>query len=53
MEENLPEGLTVFSFPKEQRHRIRTTNGLERISQEIKSKILTKAPDKDSTNLSQ
>lgn len=36
MEENLPEGLTVFSFPKKHWRRIRTTNGLERISQEIK-----------------
>jgi putative transposase len=36
MEENLPEGLTVFSFPKEHWKRLRTTNGLERVSQEIK-----------------
>jgi transposase-like protein len=36
MEENLPEGLTVFSFPKEHWRRLRTTNGLERASQEIK-----------------
>ena len=36
MEENLPEGLTVFSFPKKHLHRIRTTNGLGRVSQEIK-----------------
>jgi putative transposase len=36
MEENIPEGLTVFSFPKKHRHRLRTTNGLERVSQEIK-----------------
>jgi len=36
MEENLPEGLTVFSFPKMHQNRLRTTNGLERISQEIK-----------------
>jgi putative transposase len=36
MEENLPEGFTVFSFPKEHWRRIRTTNNLERVSQEIK-----------------
>jgi putative transposase len=41
MEENLPEGLTVFAFP--QKHRrlirttiIRTTNGLERLNREIR-----------------
>jgi putative transposase len=36
MEENIPEGLTVFDFPKKCRRRLRTTNGLERVSQEIK-----------------
>ena len=36
MEENIPEGLTVFSFSKKHWRRIRTTNGLERVSQEIK-----------------
>jgi transposase-like protein len=36
METNLPEGLTVFSFPAAHQRRIRTTNGLERISQEIR-----------------
>jgi putative transposase len=36
MEENIPEGLTVFDFPKEHRRRLRTTNNLERVSQEIK-----------------
>ena len=36
MEENIPEGLMVFSFPKEHRRRIRTSNNLERVSQEIK-----------------
>jgi putative transposase len=35
MEENLQEGLTVFSFPKRHWPRIRTTNGLERVSQEV------------------
>ena len=33
--ENIPEGLTVFSFPAAHRTRLRTTNGLERINREI------------------
>ena len=36
MEANIPEGLSYFEFPQEHWRRIRTTNGLERISQEIK-----------------
>jgi len=36
MEENIPEGLTVFDYPKEHWRRLRTTNNLERVSQEIK-----------------
>lgn len=36
IEENVPEGLTIFDFPEDHRIRLRTTNGLERISQEIK-----------------
>jgi transposase-like protein len=32
----IPEGLTVFDFPVEHRRRIRTSNVLERVSQEIK-----------------
>jgi transposase-like protein len=35
LESNIPEGLTVFDFPTEHRRRIRTTNGLERVSREI------------------
>jgi transposase-like protein len=35
MEKNVPEGLTVFSFPAEHRRRIRTTNGLERVNREV------------------
>jgi putative transposase len=35
MEENLPEGLTVFGFPKQHRRRMRTTNPLERLHEEI------------------
>lgn len=36
MEQNLPEGLTVFSFPSANRRLIRTTNGVERLNREIK-----------------
>ena len=36
MEENIPEGLTVFSFPENHRRRLRTTNGLERLNREIR-----------------
>jgi transposase-like protein len=36
MESNIPEGLTVFSFPTAQRRLTRTTNGLERLNREIK-----------------
>ena len=35
-EENLPEGFTVFSFPATHRRRIRTTNLLERLNEEIR-----------------
>jgi putative transposase len=37
IETNLPEGLTVFSFPESHRRLLRTTNGVERsINQEIR-----------------
>jgi len=36
MEENIPEGLSVFDFPEQHRIRLRTTNSLDRLSQEIK-----------------
>jgi putative transposase len=35
LEANIPEGLTIFSFPIAHRRLIRTTNGLERVNQEI------------------
>jgi transposase-like protein len=35
MEENLPEGLTVFALPEEHRRRMRTTNMLERVHEEV------------------
>ena len=36
MEANLPEGLAVFAFPAAHRRLIRTTNGLERVSREVR-----------------
>lgn len=36
MEVNIPEGFTVFSFPRDHQRRLRTSNYLERLSQEIK-----------------
>ncbi len=35
LEANVPEGLAVFSFPAAHQRRLRTVNGLERLSQEI------------------
>ena len=36
LDENLPEGFLVFAFPEAHRRLIRTTNGLERVNQEIR-----------------
>lgn len=36
MENNLPQGLTIFTFPASQRRLLRTTNGLERLNREIR-----------------
>ena len=36
MEENIPDGLTVFNLPEKHRRRLRTTNMLERLNREIK-----------------
>lgn len=36
MEQNIPEGLTVFSFPVAHQRRLRTTNGMERLSRELR-----------------
>jgi transposase-like protein len=36
MEVNVPEGFTAFAFPKAHQRRLRTSNFLERLSQEIK-----------------
>lgn len=36
LEENIPQGLTIFAFPQTHQRLIRTTNGLERLNREIK-----------------
>lgn len=36
LEESLPEGLTVLSFPEPHRRLLRTTNGVERVNREVK-----------------
>ena len=50
LETNIPEGLTVFNFPEEQRQRLRTTNGLERLNREIarRSRIVAVFPNEAS-----
>lgn len=36
MEENLPQGFSVFALPTAQQRRLRTTNALERVNMELK-----------------
>lgn len=36
MEDNLPEGFSIFAFPESHRRLLRTTNGLERVNQEVR-----------------
>jgi transposase-like protein len=50
MEHNVPEGLTVFSFPARHQRRIRTTNMLERLNREIKrrTRVVTIFPNESS-----
>ena len=36
MEENLPQGFAVFSLPESHQKRLRTSNSIERVNQEIK-----------------
>ena len=50
METNLPEGLTVFDLPSIHRRRLRTTNMLERLNQEIKrrTRVATLFPNEAS-----
>lgn len=39
MEEALPEGFTVFSFPEGYRRMLRTSNGLERVNKELRRRF--------------
>jgi putative transposase len=50
LEENIPEGLTVFELPASHRRRLRTTNMLERVNKEIKrrTRVATLFPNDDS-----
>jgi len=50
LEENIPEGLTVFEFPAPHRRRLRTTNLLERVNKELKrrTRVATLFPNDDS-----
>lgn len=50
LEENVPEGLTIFAFPAAHRKRLRTTNGQERLNKEIKrrTRVATLFPNEAS-----
>jgi len=50
LEENIPETLEVFAFPAAHRKRLRTNNGLERLSKEIKrrTRVATLFPNEAS-----
>jgi transposase-like protein len=50
MENEIPEGLTVFELPASYRRRLRTTNMLERLNQEIKrrTRVATLFPNEES-----
>jgi len=50
MEENVPESLTIMSFPEAHRRRIRTSNLAERVNKEIarRTKVVSIFPNTDS-----
>jgi len=50
LENNVPEGLTVFDFPVEHRRQLRTNNCLERLNREIKrrTRVATLFPNEAS-----
>jgi transposase-like protein len=50
METNIPDGLTVFNFPAAHRQRLRTSNLLERLSQELKrrTRVVRIFPNRES-----
>jgi putative transposase len=47
LETNLPEGLTVFSFPADHRRKLRTNNALERLNRELerRSRVISIFPN--------
>lgn len=49
-EESLPQGFTVFGLPEAHRRRLRTTNALERVNQELKrrTRVATLFPNEES-----
>ena len=49
-EEALPQGLTVFTLPASHRRRLRTTNLLERLNEEIqpRTRVARLFPNEDS-----
>jgi transposase-like protein len=50
LEENAPEALSVFSFPEAHRRRIKSTNSLERLNEEIRrrTKVIRIFPNRQS-----
>ncbi len=50
MEENIPEGLTVFSLPENQQKKLRSTNMVERLNKKIKrrTRVATLFPNEAS-----
>jgi transposase-like protein len=50
LEENLPEGFTVYRFPRSTHKKIRTINGLERVNKEIRrrTRVVGIFPNEDS-----
>ena len=50
IEENIPEGLTIFEFPEHQRRNLRTTNLLENVNREVRrrTRVATIFPNDDS-----
>jgi len=50
LEEHIEECLTCLAFPESHRRRIRTTNGLERLNQEIKrrTRVVRIFPNRES-----
>ena len=50
LEENVPQGLTIFNLPAKHRRRLRTNNLLERLNRELKrrTRVATLFPNEDS-----